>query len=247
MPNRTNPLERMALGAWLRDNWTWAASTGYLYVTYVGMLQSWTHFRTFNIDVFEFSELNDFLLAAFREPRSVMFLGVLVLYAIVIHFLTNVVQHFQQKRLRTIRSELQQDEEGGVLHDIDMIGIEGRIRRNESVFRNVGLAATGISVMLVVMAPWMASNYVGYSARHEILTDSTRRFSVVYSGEKIEESHRTRLRNLIFIGTTEKYLFFLQEVSTATQQYRVHIFPAQSVHAISREQVDVVQDHDGTD
>ena len=48
----------------------WAAPIVYVYVTIVGMFQSWFQFNAFGINVFEFSGLNDFLLAAFRKPLS---------------------------------------------------------------------------------------------------------------------------------------------------------------------------------
>ena len=54
----------------LKENWKWAAPLFYIYVTIIGMVQSWLQFRVFGINVFEFSEINDFLLVAVREPLS---------------------------------------------------------------------------------------------------------------------------------------------------------------------------------
>ena len=79
-------LNKIALTA--RDNWTWAAPLVYLYVTIVGMVQSWFHFNEFQINVFDYAEINDFLLAAFREPKSFLYMLAMVLYAIFVMFLT---------------------------------------------------------------------------------------------------------------------------------------------------------------
>ena len=67
------------ISAWLKENWGWLAPLIYVYVTIIGMTQSWFQFHAFKINVFEFSELNDFLLAAFREPQS--FLAILLFIA----------------------------------------------------------------------------------------------------------------------------------------------------------------------
>jgi hypothetical protein len=64
----------------IRENWTWLAPAAYVYVTIVGMVQSWFHFRRFGINVFEHSELNDFLLAAFREPVALLLVVGMAMY-----------------------------------------------------------------------------------------------------------------------------------------------------------------------
>ena len=69
-----------ALFGWFRDNWAWVAPLIYIYVTLTGMAQSWFQFNAFGINVFEFSELNDFLLAAFREPVSFLAILGLITY-----------------------------------------------------------------------------------------------------------------------------------------------------------------------
>lgn len=57
---------------YLREHWALAASVGYLYLTTIGMIQSGIIFSKYEINIFEFSEINDFLLAAFREPISLL-------------------------------------------------------------------------------------------------------------------------------------------------------------------------------
>lgn len=64
----------------VRENWTWLAPVAYLYVTIIGMVQSWFQFRRIGINVFEYSELNDFLLASFREPVALLLVLGVALY-----------------------------------------------------------------------------------------------------------------------------------------------------------------------
>ncbi len=58
---------------WLKENWLWIAPSSYAYVTYVGMVQSFNLFKEFDLSIFEFAELNDFLLAAFQDPKFFLF------------------------------------------------------------------------------------------------------------------------------------------------------------------------------
>jgi hypothetical protein len=57
-------------------NSTVVLSVLYLYVTAVGMLHSATLYRNFGITIFDFSEIGDFLLAAFKDPLALL-VGVL--------------------------------------------------------------------------------------------------------------------------------------------------------------------------
>ena len=57
-------------------NSTVVLSVLYVYVTAVGMLHSATLYRHFGITIFDFSEIGDFLLFAFKEPLALL-VGVL--------------------------------------------------------------------------------------------------------------------------------------------------------------------------
>lgn len=73
---------------YLREHWALAASVGYLYLTTIGMIQSGMLFSKYEINIFEFAEINDFLLAAFREPISLLAgFGVLAYVGIAFAFL----------------------------------------------------------------------------------------------------------------------------------------------------------------
>jgi len=63
----------------------------YLQVNAVGVIFSWVLFRNFGINVFDFAEANDFLLAAFREPYSLLSAIGILAYAILgLWFLDNI-------------------------------------------------------------------------------------------------------------------------------------------------------------
>lgn len=42
----------------------------YLLASAIGMLDSWWYFRQFGIDIFQYSDVGDFLLASFRSPTA---------------------------------------------------------------------------------------------------------------------------------------------------------------------------------
>mgnify|MGYP005817728503 CR=1 FL=1 len=58
--------------SYLIEHWAIAASIGYLYLTIIGMVQAGVLFSKYEINIFEFAEINDFLLAAFREPVALL-------------------------------------------------------------------------------------------------------------------------------------------------------------------------------
>ncbi len=71
--------------SFLKDHWALLASVGYLYLTVVGMALSWSLYQRYGINVFEFAELNDFLLASFREPLAFLATVVVAVYGIPLY------------------------------------------------------------------------------------------------------------------------------------------------------------------
>lgn len=47
----------------------------YIVSSAIGMLDSWSYYRQFNINIFFYSDLADFLLAAFRSPTALLVVG----------------------------------------------------------------------------------------------------------------------------------------------------------------------------
>lgn len=80
---------------YLKEHWAIAASIGYLYLTIIGMLSAGLHFSHYQINIFEFAEINDFLLAAFREPAALATGAFMALYIYVLsreHPLTDALE-----------------------------------------------------------------------------------------------------------------------------------------------------------
>jgi hypothetical protein len=82
----TEALQR--IGRFLREHPAILLPSLYVYVSAIGVLYTWCLFRHFGINVMDFAEASDFLLAAFKEPMALglSFFGVMyavfVLYAV---------------------------------------------------------------------------------------------------------------------------------------------------------------------
>jgi hypothetical protein len=55
----------------------------YLVCSAIGMLDSWWYYRQFDIDIFLYSDLADFLLASFRSPTAWLVVGLTGLVAVL--------------------------------------------------------------------------------------------------------------------------------------------------------------------
>ena len=174
-----------------RDNWSWITPCFYIYVTYIGMVDSWYSFRAFGINVFEFSEINDFLLAAFREPES--FLTVLV----IVSFAVMVVQ-FHVHLMPRIVDKIHRARFGKWLDYALFAGPLGR------------QIAKYTSVSYIFLAPIFAPCIYELIRGHpvcRVTADSTRQVSVMFRTIIVEHSVE-KMSNLLLVGATGKYLFF---------------------------------------
>lgn len=59
-----------SLSAFAKDHPGLLLSGAYLAATAIGMLSSWTFYALFDIDIFAYAQLSDFLLAALRNPLA---------------------------------------------------------------------------------------------------------------------------------------------------------------------------------
>lgn len=60
----------------------------YLTISLIGLMFSWSLFSEFNINIFNFTEVSDFLLAALREPMTFILAGSAMLVTWLIDWLT---------------------------------------------------------------------------------------------------------------------------------------------------------------
>jgi len=91
---------------YLREHWAFAVSLFYLYISLIGMTQAYFFFKHFGINIFEFSEVSDFALAAFRQP-STLFIALrtaagFIFFAFVIQMLASKFMHFQSNKTKLL-------------------------------------------------------------------------------------------------------------------------------------------------
>ena len=64
------PLQRETVKL-LREQPALFLSLGYVFLTFVGMVYEWLLFQRFGVNVLDYADVGDFLLAAVREPTVV--------------------------------------------------------------------------------------------------------------------------------------------------------------------------------
>jgi hypothetical protein len=94
----TGPVRRWFVQV-VHDNPTLVSSLLYLYVTGTGILYSFILYRQFRINIFDYSEIGDFLLAGLRNPLALLFVAFQVGLLLLLITITN-----PQPSRRTVRS-----------------------------------------------------------------------------------------------------------------------------------------------
>ncbi len=82
----------------LRDHPALIFTIGYAVVSLVGMMFSWSLFRRFGVNVFDYAEVTDFLMAALREPMTFTLAGGGVLMSWFIWWWASVEQRIFARR-----------------------------------------------------------------------------------------------------------------------------------------------------
>src|SRR3712207_3186360 len=80
------------VGSFFRDHPAIALSLVYLQVTTVGVVYSWWLFWRFDINIFDYAETNDFLLAAFKDPIvfAMSVLSIVGLTLLTLHVMSEI-------------------------------------------------------------------------------------------------------------------------------------------------------------
>jgi hypothetical protein len=82
------PLRRWIVQV-VHDNPTFVSSLLYLYVTGTGILYSFILYRQFRINIFDYSEIGDFLLAGLRNPLALLFVAFQIGLLLLLIAITN--------------------------------------------------------------------------------------------------------------------------------------------------------------
>ena len=204
----------------LKDNWTWAAPFTYIYVTTTGMVQAWMHFNAFGINVFEFSEINDFILAAFREPLSFFAILGLIAYSILLFVIPKVTDPIMEAFFKLLGKPIETLTGGWAL-------FLSSIRR---FFYWLNIIAF---VVIVFGAPYYVPKFLhdeyGDKWKKEYLSNPKNKVSVIFRdiGKSLTKTEWSD--TLVFIGTTDKFLFFYDQ-----QTKRILTVPISNVFLLSR-------------
>lgn len=158
------------------------------------MVQSWLQFRAFGINVFEFSELNDFLLAAFREPQSFLVILGLLVYGgtgIITYKMVSIIRNYDYKGSRY-----------------------GRFARGMAITLFILVA-----LWTPYVAPIMLNNGYGDEWKEDFLSDPERKVEATLRDMQNFGYNEGWIDNLSLIGTTDKFVFFFdnskREILTA--------------------------------
>ena len=217
-PGRTPPSAKM-IGEFLRDHWPWVASLIYVYVTYVGMVQSYLYYGQHGINIFDFAELNDFLLAAFREPQSLIVLLLVlplsVLYVGLLHVSFLYAHKFRQRRRH------------GSTHSPPFQRI--------SVTTRTAFWVVPLLVALILPFFFSLDTIRSYPISDSgIIKNPRANFNVLFGTPKGPEPVGDWVDNLVFLGTTDKFVFFLCDAVLDSDQNRVYIAPVESIRLMER-------------
>ena len=86
--NNTETDQQSGINLLLQQNPGLGVTLIYLVISLIGLMFSWALFSEFNVNIFNFTEVSDFLLAALREPMTFVMAGSALLVTWIIDWLT---------------------------------------------------------------------------------------------------------------------------------------------------------------
>ena len=100
MPDHSKNTESslVSLSRFLRDHWAFLLSFGYLYLTVIGMVFSYLSLNYYGINIFDYAEANDFLMAAFHDPLPALSASVMLGYMGFAYFFASKIAAKYEKR-----------------------------------------------------------------------------------------------------------------------------------------------------
>jgi hypothetical protein len=170
------------------DNPTFALTLAYLYVTAIGMLYSAVLYGRFGINIFEHSEIVDFILAAFKNPIAIL-LGALQGAALALSYyvVPPVMRWWRAKRMNL---EPEQEER--------LADLAKRAYR-----RSILTSAVLITAFLILFFTYAAADATAFSIEHGY----NRKVEVRYRSFSGSAGQVT-MPGLQFIGATQRAVFF---------------------------------------
>ena|SRR5829696_3463526 len=108
MPSQTDSVQNAQDTLWakiivvLRKNPPLVLTLLYVYATGVGMFYSWSFYRGFGINIFDYAEIGDFLLAALKNPSSLVAVAAGILGGLLIGRLLDSAQNLLERRVARV-------------------------------------------------------------------------------------------------------------------------------------------------
>jgi len=171
----------------MRDHWALVASIGYLYLSIMGMSQAYFFFHAFGINVFEFSELNDFALAAFKEPKTLLYGLGMVAYVGLASLMAQVFIKRREKR---------KDESSNNSNILTM------------QMRAMSFMVIPALVFVPIFLPNVLNNSYNEKWKSDYVSDSKNHVEIKLRVSSIHNLPNGEIKNLSMLGTTDKYTFF---------------------------------------
>jgi hypothetical protein len=183
--NRWNKIKGFFL-----DNPTLTLTLLYLYVTAVGMLYSAVLYGRLGINIFDYSEIPDFLLAAFKNPIVLLVTGIQVVLSYLFAYMTSL----------TLRSHLESNRERGY-----------EARREGSLLESVRpmvIATTHVWAIVLSGVAFLAVIYFFAVATASSIKNGEKPAVEVRYRSFSGSAGQVTVPRLEFIGATQRAAFF---------------------------------------
>jgi hypothetical protein len=167
------------------------------------MFYSWSLFRPFGINIFDFAETNDFLLVAFKEPFALMQGVFAALYVVVAFYFTKKFRHWRSKFPTKF------------LHSFFL------------VLEIMAKAPVWFLIPFIVMYMILPAQFAASKTAERIRTSSDFSVAVSFRSGPTGSVSKQLPSPLSLIGTTEKFAFFY-----AQTQERVFAVPISNIVSV---------------
>jgi hypothetical protein len=175
----------------------------YLQVTTLGVMYSWSLFRRFDINIFDYAETNDFLLAAFKDPTVfVLSVANLCLALVTLMYSMRIVDRDRRKRQNLKRLRISEVGTGNGA---------GRI-----IGQLIDLGSFLGILFLVVGFTLFLPFVIADSAADSLLRPKYEPLTTVKYRAAASSKAPIRETGLRVIGTTESFVFFYDRNDTRT-------------------------------
>ena len=214
MSCETTPADTNPVLFFLKQHRARAAPLVYIYVTVMGTALSAVHFRAFGIDVIEFAEVDDFLLAPFRDPSSVLFVVVATIHSMgAREMLDRGLAEFTVAIRERIAKRF---ERLGHRFPLPKRFLECAGRRLHVFVR------VPVPVVAPLATPFLPNDGYGAIWRTNRMGDPERAISVQLVNRAAAPSGEAWLDGPVLVGTTDSIVFFARALQPPGRGHDIH-------------------------